>query len=86
MISRMVIFAIVIGLIGLIFGYLVFGRIGGEYLTIKQVFQSSENVIEDIAASITGLESARRNIWVSGGVGTGIGLIAGAFLAGRRRA
>lgn len=86
MISRMVIFALVIGLIGLIFGYLVFGRIGGEYLTVKQVFQASENVLEDIAASITGLEAARRNIWVSGAVGAGIGLVVGAFLSGRRRA
>jgi hypothetical protein len=84
-ILRIAIFAIVIGAIGLVFGYVVFGKIGGEYITIKQVFQTAENVIEDIAGTITGLEDARRNIWISGAVGAGIGLIVGA-LVGRQRA
>jgi hypothetical protein len=79
MIGRIILFIIVIGLVGLVVGYFIFGRVGGEYIKVKQVFQPSKNLIEDIAESITGLKKARRNIWISGAVGAALGLIVGAM-------
>jgi hypothetical protein len=83
MIGRIIILLVVIGIVGLVAGYLIFGRIGGEYIKVKQVLQPSGNLLEDIAESITGVQKARRNIWISGAVGAGVGIIVG--VASKRR-
>lgn len=62
---------------------MIFGRMGGEYIHVKHVFEPAQNVLEDIAESITGIQKARRNIWISGAVGAAVGLIVG--VATRRR-
>jgi hypothetical protein len=82
-IGRIIIFVIVIGIIGLVVGYFIFGRIGGEYIQVKHLFEPAQNILEDIAESITGIQKARRNIWISGAVGAAIGLIVA--VAARRR-
>ncbi|MBN2551835.1 MAG: hypothetical protein JXB06_03650 [Spirochaetales bacterium] len=76
-------FVIILGGIGLAAGYLIFGRVGGEYLSLREVFQPAENILEDISETITGVQNARRNIWISGAVGGALGVIVGA-LARRR--
>jgi hypothetical protein len=83
-IGRIVIFVVVIGLIGLVVGYFIFGRIGGEYIQVRHVFEPAQNVLEDIAESLAGIQKARRNIWISGAVGAAVGLIVA--VAARRRA
>lgn len=83
MIGRIIIFIVVIGIIGLVVGYFIFGRIGGEYIQVKHVFEPAQNVLEDIAESLVGIQKARRNIWISGAVGAAIGLILG--VSTRRR-
>ena len=69
---------------GLAVGYVIFGRVGGQYLSLKEVFQPAETILEDIGETITGIQDARRNIWISGAVGGAIGVIVGA-VSGRRR-
>ncbi len=77
-------FVILLGFVGLVVGYLIFGRVGGEYLSVKQLFQPAKNIIEDIARNVAGIQDARRNIWISGAVGAGLGLIV-SMLNDRRR-
>ena len=77
-------FVILLGFVGLVVGYLIFGRVGGEYLAVKQLFQPVKNIIEDIARNGAGIQDARRNIWISGAVGAGLGLIV-SMLNDRRR-
>ncbi|MCF8232402.1 MAG: hypothetical protein K9J27_09445 [Bacteroidales bacterium] len=74
-ISYILIFAI----IGLVLGYLIFGRIQGEYLALDTIFSSSENILESVGRNIAGLESIKQNILISGGVGALLGLIISVF-------
>lgn len=66
---------IFLGLLGLVVGYLIFGRVGGEFIAITDLLNFSENILDDITQSITGVKQARQNILVSGAVGAGVGLI-----------
>jgi hypothetical protein len=75
MIGRIIVFVIVVGIIGLGVGYFIFGRVGGEYIKVRHVFKPVQNVLEDIAETITGIQKARRNIWISGAVGAAVGLV-----------
>ena len=84
MIGRIVIFVVVVGAVGLVVGYLIFGRVGGDYLSVKQILQSANNPLTDLAQSMLGIREARRNIWISGAIGAGLGLLTGA-LAVRKR-
>ena len=83
MIGRIIVFIVVIGIIGLVVGYFIFGRVGGEYIQVRHVLEPAQNILEDLAESITGIQRARRNIWISGAVGAAIGLILG--VSTRRR-
>jgi hypothetical protein len=80
MIGRVILFVVVLGLIGLAVGYLIFGRVGGQYVSLQEVFQPAENILEDIGETITGIQNARRNIWISGAIGGALGVIVGAVL------
>ncbi|MDF1571076.1 MAG: hypothetical protein P1P82_05605 [Bacteroidales bacterium] len=73
--KRIIIYTVVLAVIGLILGYLIFGRISGEYIEIRAIFTSSDNVLESIGRSITGLKEIKQNILISGGVGAIVGLV-----------
>nr|MDA3881604.1 hypothetical protein [Prolixibacteraceae bacterium] len=62
-------------IIGLVLGYLIFGRMAGEYVKLNAIFSQSENVLESIGRNIAGLEQMRQNILISVGVGGVVGLI-----------
>ena len=85
MAGRIILWAVIIGLVGLGVGYLIFGRVAGQYVSIGELLQAPRNILEDLAESITGMQHARRNILISGAVGAAVGLVVGA-LVGRRRA
>ena len=85
MAGRIILWAVIIGVVGLGVGYLIFGRVGGEYLSIGQLLRAPQNLLEDLAESITGIQHARRNVLISGAVGAAVGLVVGALI-GRRRA
>ena len=69
--SYLIIFAI----IGLIVGYLFFGKIAGEYVNLTNIFSSSENALESFGRSISGLKEMKQNILISGGVGAILGVV-----------
>lgn len=73
--KRTIILIVVFIVIGLIFGYLIFGRMAGEYVSLDVIFSQSENALESIGRNIAGLEQMRQNILISGGVGGIVGLI-----------
>ena len=73
--KRAGLFIFVFVIIGLILGYLIFGRIGGEYVSLKTVFSQSDNAIESIGRNLTGLKQMKQNILISGGAGGVLGLV-----------
>lgn len=73
--KRTIIFVVIFIVIGLVLGYVIFGRISGEYIGMRAIFTSSDNVLESLGRSITGLKEIKQNILISGGVGGVVGLI-----------
>ncbi len=73
--KRTIIFVLIFIVIGLVLGYVIFGRISGEYIDIRAIFTNSDNVLESLGRSITGLKEIKQNILISGGVGGVLGLI-----------
>lgn len=73
--KRIIIYTLIFAVIGFVLGYLIFGRVSGEYIEIRAIFTSSENILESIGRSITGLKEIKQNILISGGVGAVAGLI-----------
>ena len=68
-------YVILFAIIGLIIGYLLFGQIGNEYVSLKSIFRFSKNGIESFGRGISGLTRIKQNILISGGVGAVIGFI-----------
>ena len=62
------------GVLGLIVGYLIYGKIAGDYVSLSTIFSPSGNILESAAQSISGIDAIRTKILISGGVGALIGL------------
>lgn len=73
--KKTILLIIVFAILGLVFGYLVFGRLAGEYVSIDTIFNQSENVVESFGRRISGLRQMKQNILISGGGGVLIGFI-----------
>jgi len=73
--KRSILFVVIFLILGLVIGYLIFGRISGEYIGLSAIFSSSDNVLESLGRSISGLKEIKQNILISGGVGAIVGLI-----------
>ena len=75
--TKVITWTISLAIVGLIVGYLIFGRLGGEYLNLHTLISPAKNLLEDLAQSVTGVEAARTHILIAGAVGAGLGLLAG---------
>lgn len=73
--KKYITFILIFAIIGLLFGYLMFGKFAGDYISLKTIFSSSENAIEQFGRNISGLNSTKQNILISGGVGAVLGFI-----------
>lgn len=73
--KRTGLFILVFLIIGWVLGYLIFGRIAGEYVSLEVVFSQSESALESLGRNISGLKEMKQNIIISGGVGGVVGLI-----------
>jgi hypothetical protein len=60
---------------GLIIGYLIFGKWGGEYVSLKTLFTFGGNGFQSAFRSISGIEEMRNKILVCGGAGAVVGLL-----------
>lgn len=81
--KRVLVSAVIFGIVGLVVGYLIFGRVAGEFIPIQTIFRLPENMIGSMAQNVTGVSDARQSIFISGAVGLGLGVVASS--AGRRR-
>ncbi len=70
--------ALILGILGLGIGYLIFGRVGGDFIAIQTLFSPPDNILSELGQKITGVTEARNNILISGAVGLGLGAILGA--------
>lgn len=75
--KKTLILILLFGILGLVAGYFLFGKIGDEYVSLKTIFSSSSNAIESLGRKISGIEKMKQNILISGGVGGLLGLIIG---------
>jgi hypothetical protein len=73
--KKYITFILIFAIIGLLFGYLMFGKFAGEYISLNTIFSSSANAIEQFGRNISGLNSIKQNILISGGAGAILGFI-----------
>lgn len=66
---------VVFAIIGLILGYLIFGRISGEYVGLDVIFNQSDNAIESLGRQLAGIQKMKQNILISGGGGAIVGFV-----------
>ncbi len=69
--------AVGVGILGLIVGYLIYGKIGGEYISLGTLFSSSDNILDSAVRSVSGIDAVRSKIFNCGWVGAVIGLVVG---------
>ena len=73
--KKLVLYVLFFGVLGLITGYLIFGKFGGDYVHLKTIFSSSKSAIESFGRNISGIAKMKQNILVSGGIGGILGII-----------
>ncbi len=66
---------LILAIIGLVIGYLLFGKIGGEYIDVSTIFSNSGGDFGSFGRKLTGISKIRNNILISGGVGAVIGVV-----------
>jgi hypothetical protein len=80
---RVILLLIILGIAGLVVGYLIFARTEGGYVSVQALFTPSSNVLEELVKSVTGIKRMREKILICGAAGAGAGVILG--LVTRRR-
>lgn len=60
---------------GLIIGYLIFGKWGGEYVSLKMLFSFGGNGFQSAFRSISGVEDMRNKVLLCGAAGAVVGLL-----------
>lgn len=80
---RIVTFALVLGVLGLVVGYFIFGKIAGQYVAVDTLLGLGDDLISRIGEAVVEVSDVRRNILISGAAGVGIGIIAGALVSRR---
>ena len=83
---NLLILAAIFGVVGLVVGYLIFGRIGitNELIPLRDLFSSGDGILGDIGRQVAGFADKRQSIYISGGVGVVVGVALG-FVLKRRR-
>lgn len=75
-----VVFTVVFTLIAFFAGYFIFGRFLGEHLAFKDLFARPQGILGEIGQSLTGIKTARQNIFITTGAGAVVGFFLGIFL------
>lgn len=60
---------------GLIVGYLIFGKWGGEYVSLKTLFSFGGNGFQSAFRTISGIEDMRNKVLACGAAGAVLGLL-----------
>jgi len=72
--SKVIIIA-VLGIIGLAVGYALFGKWGGEYVSLETLFSFGGNRLQGAFRSISGIENMRNKVLLCGAAGVVVGLL-----------
>jgi len=85
-VRNLIILAVIFGVVGLVVGYLLFGRadLTNELIPLNQLFASSDNLVGQIRNQLPSFQAKRQNILICGGAGVVVGVILG-FVLRRRR-
>jgi hypothetical protein len=62
-------------LLGLIVGYAIFGKWGGDYVSMKTLFSFGGNGFQNAWRSVTGIEDMRNKILLCGAAGAVVGVL-----------
>ncbi len=66
---------IVLAVLGLLTGYLLFGKLAGDYVSITRLLGMNGNLLDSAFNSITGIDAMRNKILLSGAAGAVLGLV-----------
>jgi hypothetical protein len=61
--------------LGLVAGYVYFGKWGGDYVSLKTMFSFGGNGFQSAFRSISGIEEMRNNILMCGAAGSVLGIV-----------
>jgi predicted membrane-bound spermidine synthase len=61
--------------LGLLVGYVFFGKWAGDYVSVKTLFSFGGNSIQSAFRSISGIEEMRNKILICGVIGALVGLL-----------
>lgn len=91
---NLIILTVAFGAVGLVVGYLVFGRLGitNDLVPLRDLFFSGssgsrgvvQQAVRSIVDQVAGFADMRRSIYISGGVGAAVGVVVG-VLSRRRK-
>lgn len=71
--SRIPIYSLIFGIVGLVAGYFLFGRIAGEYISIDNLIKPADNIFKSLGNAMIGIEQIRWNIILCGVIGVSTG-------------
>ncbi|MEX2443337.1 MAG: hypothetical protein WD492_07020 [Alkalispirochaeta sp.] len=89
--KRIIVFAILGGVLGIVAGYFVFGSVAGSQVSVQALLSfgggdSLEGLVRRAAEQIAGIDEIRRNILLTGAVAAGVaGITAMLTGAGSRK-
>ena len=78
MVQRVILWGVIFGMVGLVFGYLVFGRIAGEYVSVSNLISLPANWVEELGETLTGVRQIRQRIFTTGVAGLVLGAVVSA--------
>ncbi|MDD5058396.1 MAG: hypothetical protein PHQ60_11045 [Sideroxydans sp.] len=61
--------------LGLIVGYAIFGKWGGDYVSLKTLLSFGGNGFQSAFRSISGIEDMRNKILICGAAGAAVGVL-----------
>lgn len=81
--NRLLVFALVFGIVGLVAGYVAFARVGGVQLSVMALVRMERGVADRLVRSALQIEQIRRQVLLSAATGAVAGIVLS--LMGRRR-
>ncbi len=73
--TRMILSITAFAVLGLIAGYAFFGKLGGEYVSLKTLFSFGGNTLQNAFRSIAGIDELRNKILLCGAIGAVVGAL-----------
>ena len=82
---KIIAYAVLFAVIGLIVGYLLYGRVNGSFLDPRKILSAPPISEADAAPAPVDLEKIRSRIYSGGLIGAVAGLLLGFLIAGRKK-